>query len=192
MTDPIQDALAKARKKLDELVTERTTIDREIMNWKRVVDSLTAVSHEHSDELPADVRLFADPKLTPLLNLKFTDAIRNVLASVDGYISAPAMRDQLIDLGFDFTKYKQELVPIHNTLKRLEEQGEAQPVKNEQGQTIGYRWISPLARALAEEGMHGPGAAMMAAFTARQNREAAAAALAATEENRKKETGSRE
>jgi hypothetical protein len=186
VTDPIQEALVKARKKLDELVTERTTIDREIVNWKRVVDSLTAVSDEHSNELPADVRLVADPRLAPLLNLKFTDAIRNVLASVDGYISAPAMRDQLIDLGFDFTKYKQELVPIHNTLKRLEEQGEAQSVKNEQGQTIGYRWISPLARALAEEGMHGPGAAMMAAFTANKaNRGTATGAHEATEKNRK-------
>lgn len=187
MSDPIQDALAKAKKKLDELVTDRTRIDREIMNWKRVVDSLTAVSDEHSDEIPADVRLFADPKLTPLLNLKFTDAIRNVLASVDGYVSAPAIRDQLVDLGFDFSKYKQELVPIHNTLKRLEEQGEAQAVKNEQGQTLGYRWISPIARALAEEGMHGPGSAMMASFTAnRANREPATASPEADEKSRKK------
>jgi hypothetical protein len=187
VADLIHDALAQARKNLDELVAERTRIDREIMNWKRVVHSLAAVSGEHGDETPADVRLFSDPKLTPLLNLKFTDAIRNALASVDGYISAPAIRDQLNDLGFDFSKYKQELVPIHNALKRLEEQGEAQAVKNEQGQTLGYRWISPIARALAEEGMHGPGAPMMAAFTAnRPNRETATAALEAIEKDRKK------
>jgi hypothetical protein len=151
VSDPIQEALARARTKLDDLVNQRSKIDREIIDWKRVVDSLSAVSEEPSDQVPADVRLFADPTLAPLLNLKFTDAIRNVLASVDDYISAPAIRDQLIDLGFNFSKYKQELVPIHNTLKRLEEQGEAQAVKNEQGQTLGYKWISPIERALNEQ-----------------------------------------
>jgi hypothetical protein len=87
--------------------------------------------------------------------LRFTDGVRMVLrqsASREVPISVPEIRDQLINLGFNFAKYAQPLVPIHNTLKRLEEQGEVSPIKNEQGQTLGYKWISPIERALASEG----------------------------------------
>ena len=72
-------------------------------------------------------------------------------ASRDIPISVPEIREQLINLGFNFAKYAQPLVPIHNTLKRLEEQGEVSPLKNEQGQTLGYEWISPIERALNDD-----------------------------------------
>jgi len=157
MSDPIQDALINAKMRLDSLANERARIDKEIIDWKRVVDSLTVVAGEQSDGVPADVALFANPILAPLLKMSFTDGIRTVLRMANGPLSAPAIRDQLMLLDFDFSKYKQELVPIHNTLKRLEDQEEVQAIKNAQGQTVAYKWISPLTRALAMESMYGLG-----------------------------------
>jgi len=151
MTDPIQEALAKARTKLTELVSERTRIDKEIVDWKRVADSLTVVAEERSGELPTDLDLRVSPQIATAMKLSFTDAIRNVLQIFNCPLAAPTIRDRLLEMGFDLSKYKQELVPIHNTLRRLEEQGEVRTVKNEQGQTVGYQWMSPLQRALAEK-----------------------------------------
>jgi hypothetical protein len=149
VADSIKNALLVARNKLSELINSRTEIDKEIIHWKRVVDSLSAVTEESSDELPEDVNLMES--LAPLTTVKFTDAVRFLLQSAKGSpISAPQIRDVLTKLGFNLSKYKQELVPIHNTLKRLQEQGEARPVKNEQGQTIGYGWIDPVQRALTD------------------------------------------
>ncbi len=147
MADPIKSALDVAKAKIDQLLSERSEIDKEIVDWKKVADSLSAVSGEVSADLPPDVDL--TNSLAPALTLKFTDAIRWILKSY-GPLSAPRVRDELIQLGFDFSKYKQELVPIHNTLKRLEEQGEVQAIRNDPGTTVVYKWIDPVAKALAE------------------------------------------
>ena len=153
MVDPINSALEAAHKKLGELLSERSRIDKEIVDWKRVVDSLLAVSeNEHSD--PSDVQVSSLAAKTGRETIKFTDGVRMVLkqnASREVPISVPEIREQLINLGFDFAKYSQPLVPIHNTLKRLEEQGEVSPLKNESGQTLGYKWISPIQRALNDD-----------------------------------------
>ncbi len=60
------------------------------------------------------------------------------------------MRDRLIAKGLNLSKYKQPLVPIHNTLKRLESQQEIVPFLDDNGEIRGYRWVSPIARAVAE------------------------------------------
>jgi hypothetical protein len=150
MTDPIETALSHAKERLSSLVKEREKIEKEIVDWKRVVDTLSVVAESENFELPSDLELpigFAGKKAT----VKFTDAVRQVMKNIHGTISAPQVRDQLMAIGFDFSKYKQELVPVHNTLRRLEEQGEARAVKNENGQIIGYRRIDSLERALSEK-----------------------------------------
>jgi hypothetical protein len=152
MVDPINEALEKAHAKLDELLSARTIIDKEIVDWKRVIDSLLAVSEsDGSDPSDIDLQPFVAKELGSK-RLKFTDAIRMILhETADHAISVPEVRDRLINLGFNLSKYKQQLVPIHNTLKRLEEQGEVKPIKNEAGQTLGYKWISAIERALSAE-----------------------------------------
>jgi hypothetical protein len=151
--DSINSALEAAHKKIDELLSERSKIDKEIVDWKRVIDSLLAVS-EHNDTDPSDVQVSSLDAESGKKTIKFTDGVRMVLrqnTDREVPISVPEIRTQLINLGFDFTKYAQPLVPIHNTLKRLEEQGEVSPLKNEYGQTLGYRWISPIQRALSDD-----------------------------------------
>jgi hypothetical protein len=154
MVDPINSVLETAHQKLGQLLAERSKIDKAIVDWKRVIDSLLAVS-ESEDADPSDVEVSAFVgNETGTRRIKFTDGVRLVLrqnASREIPISVPEIREQLINLGFDFAKYAQPLVPIHNTLKRLEDQREVFPIKNDQGQTLGYRWISPIERALNEE-----------------------------------------
>jgi hypothetical protein len=154
MVDPINNALEAAHQKLNELLNERAKIDKEIIDWKRVIDSLLAVSASDTDD-PSDVEVSAFVNDKPgKTTIKFTDGVRMVLrqnASRNMSISVPEIREQLTNLGFNFAKYAQPLVPIHNTLKRLEEQGEVRPLKNEMGQTLGYTWISPIERALNED-----------------------------------------
>jgi hypothetical protein len=154
--DPINAVLEAAHRKLSDLLSQRSSIDKEIVDWKRVIDSLLAVSEE-ADSDPSDVQVSAFiENEVGVKSIKFTDGVRMVLsqnASRDVPISVPEIRDQLINLGFDFAKYAQPLVPIHNTLKRLAEQGEVSPLKNEQGQILGYKWISPIERALSDAPM---------------------------------------
>jgi hypothetical protein len=145
--DTINKALSTAKAKLDELVEARKKIDREIVDWKKVLDSLSVVSGEVNEELPPDIDIAG---VSSALKLSFTDGIRTVLQITPGPMTAPQIRDRLItNYGFDFSKYRQELVPVHNTLKRLEEQGEVETIRRE-GQGVSYRWITPIERALKD------------------------------------------
>ena len=147
MKDPLKDALAAAKLKLQVLQDQREKIEREIVEWKRVFDSLSAVT----EDVPDDVLIkIADD--VPKLPLGFTESIRVALSlHKDAYLSAPMIRDLLIRQGFDFSRYKQELVPVHNTLKRLVEQGEAIAVMDKNGQIAGYKYVDPVMRVLSQD-----------------------------------------
>ncbi|MGA2903425.1 MAG: hypothetical protein ABSD98_06320 [Candidatus Korobacteraceae bacterium] len=145
--ESFQKALKGAQEQLDKLVAEREKIDTEIIALKAVVDSLIAVAGEASDELPEDILLTTD--VAPPLTVGLTDAIRFVLRDAKMALVVPQIRDQLIERGFDMSKYKQPLVPIHNAIKRLEDNGEVRKYGvTESGQAV-YVWVSPIARALA-------------------------------------------
>jgi hypothetical protein len=84
-------------------------------------------------------------------SFKLTDAIRLVFSATNEPILTPTeVRDALLAHGLNLTKYKQPLVPIHNTLKRLVSQEELVEFRDDNGELRGYRWVSPLARAVAE------------------------------------------
>jgi hypothetical protein len=161
--DPIQAFLKEAHKKLSEATAARADLDKDyakkradsdalILKWKRAIDGVMAVAEsEQGDPADVEVSAFIDGK-PGREKIKFTDAVRLCLKQRgDKPASAPDIRDGLINLGFDFGKYAQPLVPIHNCLKRLVEQGEAEAIKNDEEQIIGYKWISPIVQALAEE-----------------------------------------
>jgi hypothetical protein len=161
--DPTQTFLIAAHGKLTELTNARADLDKEytkkradidahILKWKRAVDGVMAVTEtEQIDPADVEVSAFIDGK-AGRQTIKFTDGVRLCLRQRgDKPASAPDIRDGLINLGFNFGKYAQPLVPIHNCLKRLVEQKEAEAVKNDEGQIVGYKWISPIEQALAEE-----------------------------------------
>jgi hypothetical protein len=166
--DAIKNALEEAKSKLDKLLIERKKIEEQILDWKRVIDSLCAVSEDVGDTLPPDIEVVVkvqallpgeapsddNPKRaeSPPTRISFTNAIRTILRMRElKVVPVPEIRNELMECGFDFSKYKQKLVPVHNALKRLEEQGEVKAAKNEQGRVKGYQWIAPIERAFRDE-----------------------------------------
>ncbi|HXC43021.1 MAG TPA: hypothetical protein VNY51_05810 [Candidatus Dormibacteraeota bacterium] len=113
---------------------------------KQTIDGLSALCEPQPDEDFVEVQEGGEP-----YSFKLTDAIRLVFSgSSEPVLTAPEIRDELVAKGIKLSKYKQPLVPIHNTLKRLALQGELVEFRDDAGDLRGYRWVSPLARAVAE------------------------------------------
>jgi hypothetical protein len=144
--DSFEKALKDAKKALKEAFEQRTAIEERILSLKQTIKGLSALCEADSDD-----------ELVPVGNgilsheMSLTDAIRCAFSQSREYmLTPPEVRDALASMGVDLAKYKQVLVPIHNTLKRLEKQGEIVAFKDDGGNIRGYRWVSPLARAVEE------------------------------------------
>ena len=147
-TNPFEAALKEARKALREAYEERAAIERRIVGLTKSIDGLAALCEPETDEkfLVADRKDSSTFQITSM-----TDAIRRVFSESDEPMLTPTeVRDALLAMGTDLTKYKQPLVPIHNTLKRLASQEEIVEFRDDNDELRGYRWVSPLARAVAE------------------------------------------
>lgn len=152
MTEPnaFEAALQEARKSLKEAYEERAALEQRIVSLKQTIDGLTSLCEP---EPRVEIRR-RDPEtgfdIQSSFSLSF--AIRQIFSDSQEYMLTPTeVRDALLKLGLNLAeKYKQPLVPIHNTLKRLEAQGELVSFRDDTGDLRGYRWVSPLARAVAE------------------------------------------
>ena len=60
--------------------------------------------------------------------MRLTSAIRQILAESAVPMRPPDLRDGLINHGFNVAQYANKLAVIHNTLSRLERQGEVMQV----------------------------------------------------------------
>jgi hypothetical protein len=141
-------ALKEAKKSLQEALEERSAIEHRIVSLKQTIEGLTSLCSSDSDEefLVAGEGDSSTFQLTSL-----TDAIRRVFSTSNEPMLTPTeVRDALLAIGVDLSKYKQPLVPIHNTLKRLVTQQELVEFRDDNNDLRGYRWVSPLARAVAE------------------------------------------
>ena len=128
------DALAQARKDLEELTVEKFRIDAKIARLKSTIEIITALSDEQGD---ADVILkvlqgdFDE-------SLGITDAIRGVMQRSSLPMTAPQIRDALEAHGYDISQYSSILTVIHNTIKRMDKQGEISAVHNSLGVFVGW------------------------------------------------------
>jgi hypothetical protein len=147
-TDPFEIALKEARKSLAEAYEERSAIEKRIVRLKQTIDGLAALCEPKPDE---DLVQVQGGYLPDGYNTSLTDAIRGIFSETTEPMLTPVkVRNALLAMGVKLAKYKQPMVPIHNTLKRLEAQGELVPFRDDAGDLRGYRWVSPLARAVAE------------------------------------------
>ncbi|MGH9411713.1 MAG: hypothetical protein ACRD1V_19935 [Vicinamibacterales bacterium] len=76
--------------------------------------------------------------LAPTVPLGLTDAVRLILRS--GVPMTPVdVRDRLLAIGFDVSKYANDLAAVHTVLKRLNESGEARFIPGRAGRHQ-YGW----------------------------------------------------
>lgn len=101
-------ALEAATAEYESLGEQRQEIDRRLSELAQTISTLSRLCG-----------------LTPTVPWGLTDACRVVLRS--GIPMAPTdVRDRLLAIGFDLSKYTSELAAIHTVLKRLNEAGELQ------------------------------------------------------------------
>ncbi len=141
-------ALKEAKKSLQGALDERNTLEHRILSLKQTIEGLTFLCNSDSDE---ELLVTGDGDSFAFQLTSLTDSIRRVFStSSEPMLTPTEVRDGLVAIGVDLSKYKQPLVPIHNTLKRLVTQQELVEFRDDRNDLRGYRWVSPLARAVAE------------------------------------------
>jgi hypothetical protein len=79
-----------------------------------------------------------------------TDACRTVLRNAAGPMTPVEMRDRLVGIGVDLSKYASGLAVVHTTLRRLNEAGELRVLDTGLGQRA-YVWERPARQASGPE-----------------------------------------
>jgi hypothetical protein len=113
-------ALHSARAEFDRLLQKRADLDSRIVRLKQTIAGLMGLC-EAADKTRR--RLNNVVPLPPRF-MRLTSAIRQILAESAVPMRPPDLRDALTNRGFNVTQYANKLAVIHNTLSRLERQGE--------------------------------------------------------------------
>ena len=106
---------------------QENEIQEQISHWGPIVEKLATLAGE---QVPTDIQLRLNAlnnakRASEVEDLGLTDAIRWVFKQPIILPLTPTdVRDRLAELGFDLSKYAHMMPPIHNTLKRMKENGE--------------------------------------------------------------------
>src|SRR5215468_8815409 len=113
-------ALHSAWAEFDRLLQKRADLDSRIVRLKQTIAGLVGLC-EAADKTrrPLNHVVPLPPRF-----MRLTSAMRQLLAESAVPMRAPDLRDGLINRGFNVTQYANKLAVIHNTLSRLERQGE--------------------------------------------------------------------
>jgi hypothetical protein len=107
MTDEYRQALEAASREYHQLAQQRGELDRRMAQLAQTIGSLNRLCG-----------------FTPTVGVGLTDACRMVLNAAGHPLTAVEVRQQLEAMGFDISKYANDLAPIHTVLKRLTESDE--------------------------------------------------------------------
>ncbi len=125
MSDDYRRALDAATREYEALARQRADLDARLAQLTQTIGSLMRLCH-----------------LTPTVGWGLTDACRMVLQAAGHPLTALEVRSQLEAMGFDLSRYTNELAAIHTILKRLEQGGEAQFVPRPHARPA-YWWKAP-------------------------------------------------
>ena len=134
-----------AREKLKELLRQETEIKDQITHWGPIVEQLARLTGETVDpEIASRINeLKQDEEQAQVAGqeMGLTEAIRWVFRQPLLMPLTPTqVRDRMAEMGYDLSKYKHVMPPIHNTLKRMKEAGEIKEVEGIGG--IGRAFVS--------------------------------------------------
>jgi len=134
-----QKALAAAEAETETLLKQRADIDSRLARLKGTTEALSRLLG--IDKRPAAMRLVELMNQVPA-DPGITNAIRQVLADPGIPMSAAEIKFALQSRGFDLSEYVNPGAVIHNTLTRLERQGEVMRLLSHSGQTMAYALIA--------------------------------------------------
>ena len=128
-------ALQAARSEMSDLLQERAAVDARLGRLKQTIEGLSALIQEPTTELPERDGPFSEAGISA--------AIRVLLHTAKVPMSPVQIKTELWKRGFDLSEYANAMSVIHNTLKRLDRQGELMTVKDGAGQVVAYttRWV---------------------------------------------------
>jgi len=124
-SDNYRAALAAAIKEYEALGDERRDIDKRLAQLAHTIGTLSKLLG-----------------LTPTVPMGLTDAIRLVVRGAGVPMTPVDVRDRLHAIGFDVSKYSNDLAAVHTILKRLNESGELRFIARSPGKHL-YAWNRP-------------------------------------------------
>jgi len=136
-------ALTTAKSEYGKLLKERERTDARLIELRDVILSLSKMCEGEASEvtLPPKDQFIADPRLQKLNIFGLTDAVRIVLQSAIGAVTAKHIRDRLLVFNYDMKKYSNPMAALHGVIVRLLQAGEVVVVQRD-GYTA-YRWVGP-------------------------------------------------
>ena len=124
MTDDYKRALDAAVREYEELGRQRSVLDARLTQLAQSIGTLCKLCG-----------------LAPAMPWGLTDACRTILRNAGVPMSPTEVRDRLFAIGFDLSKYSNELAAIHTVLRRLNDSGEVRFIAAP-GKHL-YRWNAP-------------------------------------------------
>jgi hypothetical protein len=123
-TDDYRRALATAIREYETLGAQRQDVDKRLAEVAQTIGTLSRLCG-----------------LTPTVPLGLTDACRLIVRGAGVALAPTDVRQRLQSIGFDLSKYANDLAAIHTILKRLNESGELRfiPRGNDPGKHA-YIW----------------------------------------------------
>ncbi len=123
-----------ARDRLRELLRQEAEIKDQISHWGPIVEQLARLTGETVDleiiNRINELRQDQESSAGVGQEMGLTEAIRWVFRQPLMLPLTPTqVRDRMAEMGYDLEKYKHEMPPIHNTLKRMKEAGEIKEVE---------------------------------------------------------------
>jgi hypothetical protein len=145
-------ALETAKSEMSELMQKKSVIDQRMTKLKATIEILTGLVQEPppAENPPIHVLLQHSKDIDAAIaaeglnDLGITDAIRMVLTHSETPLTPTEIKTALVNAGVSLDKYVNAMSVIHNTLKRLDLQGELMTVKSPTGQTVAYttQWVA--------------------------------------------------
>lgn len=121
-------ALEAANVEMEELLHQRSDIDKRLLRLKETVTALSTLLEVYREQDPSKA------SGTSLGRLGISNAIRQILTESRAPMKPPEIKSQLVRHGFDMRAYANPLAVIHNTLRRLGRQNELIVVENPAGE----------------------------------------------------------
>ena len=126
-------ALEAATSEYEALGDQRREIDRRLAELSQTIGTLSKLLG-----------------LVPTVPLGLTDAIRLVVRGAGLPMTPVDIRDRLLAIGFDTTKYTNDLAAVHTILKRLNDSGEVRFLPRSSGKHQ-YAWNHGVRTVLASD-----------------------------------------